>query len=247
MTPEHAKRVLMLYRPGTADAEDPEVVEAMSLARSNPELGAWFQQHCAFQTAMRNKFRQIQAPADLKARLAEAHKRVQVRPGRGRQRQRTAWMAAAAVVLLLALAGTLLIGLRTPNRFADYRSRMVRTVLREYRMDILTNDMPAVRRFLKSGGAPSDYELTPGIDKLKLTGAGLLRWRGNPVSMVCFDRGDTNMLFLFVMNKVATKDLPPAELKVVQVKKLLTLSWTRDDKAYVLAGPVEPDFARKYR
>jgi len=148
-------------------------------------------------------------------------------------------------VLLLALAGSLLRP-RIPNRFADYRSRVVRETLRGYSMDIVTNDMRAVRRFLEERGAPSEYELTEGLEKLTLTGAGLLEWRSNPVAMVCFDRGDNQMLFLFVMNKAAVKDSPPAAPQVEQVNKLLTVSWTRDDYTYVLAGPEEPDFEKKY-
>jgi len=108
--------------------------------------------------------------------------------------------------------------------------------------------MREVRRFLEERGAPSDYELTKGLEKLTLTGAGLLRWRSNPVAMVCFDRGDKQMVFLFVMNKAAVKDSPPAAPpQVAQVNKLLTVSWTRDDYSYVLAGPEEPDFEKKYR
>ena len=243
MTLEESRRVLTLYRPGTADGSDPEFAEAVELARNNAELRAWFEQHCALQTAMRNKFRQIEAPPDLRARLDEAQKLDRMRR---RRRRAAAWMAAAAAVLLLALAGSLL-GPRIPNRFADFRSRVVREAVRGYRMDIVTNDMREVRRFLKVRGAPSDYELTKGLEKLTLTGAGLLRWRNNPVAMVCFDRGDKQMVFLFVMNKAAVKDSPPAAPLEAQVNKLLTVSWTRDDYSYVLAGPEEPDFEKKYR
>ena len=241
MTLEEAKRVLALHRPGTADAGDPEFAEAMELARNNPELHAWFVQHCAFQTAMRDKFRRIEVPPELKARLAEAQKVVRPR----RWRRRTGWMAAAAAVLLLGLAGTFL-GSRIPNRFPDYLSRMVGTALRGYRMDIRTNDLAVLRRFHDARGAPSDYALTSGIKKLPLTGGGLLHWRSNPVAMACFDRGDHQMLFLFVMDKSALKDAPPATPQVTQVKSLLTVSWTRGDKTYVLAGPEEPDFEKKY-
>ncbi len=243
MTLQEAKRVLTLYRPGTADAGDPEVAEAVELARHDAEFRAWFEQHCAFQTAMWNKFRQIEAPPDLRARLDEAQKLDRLRR---RRRRAAAWMAAAAAVLLLALAGSLL-GPRIPNRFADYRSRMVRGALRGYSMDIVTNDMVEVRRFHAARGAPSDYALTKGLEELTLTGAGLLEWRSNPVAMVCFDRGDNQMLFLFVMNKAAAKDSPPAAPQVSQVNRLLTASWTRDNYTYVLAGPEEPDFEKKYR
>lgn len=240
MTLEEAKRVLTLYRPGTADAGDPEFADAVELAQTNSELRAWFEQHCAFQAAMRSKFRQIEAPPDLRARLDGAQKL-----GRLRRRRREAWMAAAAAVLLLALAGSLL-GPRIPNRFPNYLSRMVSGALRGYSMDIVTNDLVEVRRFHAARGAPSNYALTKGLEKLTPTGAGSLQWRSNPVAMVCFNRGDNQMLFLFVMNKAAVKDSPPAAPQVSRVNKLLTVSWTRGDYTYVLAGPEEPDFEKKY-
>jgi len=242
VTLEEARQVLTLYRPGTADAGDPEFAEAVELARNNAELGAWFEQHCAFQTAVRSKFRQIEAPPDLRARLDEAHQRDRFR----RRRRRAApWMAAAAAVLLLALAGSLL-GPRIPDRFADFRARMVSTALRDNYMDIDTHDMREARRFLEERGAPSSYPLTKGLEQLSLTGAARLTWRSNPVAMVCFDRGDKQMLFLFVMNKAAVKDPPPAAPQVEQVNKLLTVSWTRGDYTYVVAGPEQPDFEKKY-
>jgi hypothetical protein len=234
----------MLFRPGTADAGDPEFAEAMELARTHAELRAWFEQHCAFQTAMRSKFRQIEPPPELRAQLNDAQRLVRLRR---RRRRAAAWMAAAAaaVLLLLALAVSLQ-GPRIPNRFADYRSRIVHGALRGYSMDIITKVMMEVRRFHADRGAPSDYALTKGLAKLTPTGAGLLKWRSNPVAMVCFDRGDHEMLFLFVLNKAALKDSPPGAPQVVPVNKLLTVSWTRGDYTYVLAGPEEPDFEKKY-
>ena len=69
MTPSQAKEILLLYRPGTADAEDPQVVAAVGLARRDPELARWFERHCGFQNAMSAKLRQIEVPLHLKAAL----------------------------------------------------------------------------------------------------------------------------------------------------------------------------------
>jgi len=85
-----------------------------------------------------------------------------------------------------------------------------------------------------------------GLKQLQLTGGGLLRWRSQPVTMVCFDRGDKQMLFLFVMARSAVKDPPPETPQVVKVNKLLTAQWSQADKTYLLAGPEEADFVRKY-
>jgi hypothetical protein len=157
------------------------------------------------------------------------------------------WLAAAAMIMLLLGLAPLWLSPRNPDRFTDYRSRMVRTVLREYRMDIVTNDMTQVRQFLAAHEAPADYALTKGLEALQLTGGGLLRWRGNRVSMVCFDRGDKAMLYLFVIQRAALKDAPRESLQPAKVNKLATLSWSQGDKTYVLAGPDEPLFLQRYR
>lgn len=246
MTSFEAREILLLYRPGTADAVDPRMAEALALARQDPELGRWFEQHRAFQKAMRAGFRRIEVPAHLKTSLLiqkPAQRRVIVRQAWWR---RPVWLAAAAMVLLVfGLVGVWLKP-RSPDRFANFQSRMVGAVQLAYRMDIETNDMQQVRQLLASRGAPADYDLARGLEHLQLTGGGRLRWRSNPVAMVCFDRGDKKMLFLFVMKRSAVKDPPPKTPQLVKVRQMLAASWTHGDNTYVLAGPEEPDFLKKY-
>jgi hypothetical protein len=42
------------------------------------------------------------------------------------------------------------------------------------------------------------------------------------------------------------KDAPPTSPQVTKVNKLVTVSWSEGDRAYVLAGPEEVDFSKKY-
>ena len=243
MNISEAKAVLLLYRPG---ASDPQMVEALALARQDPELGRWFEQHRAFQQAMRAGFQQIEVPAHLKTSLLMQH------PAQPTLAPLQAWWrspvwlsAAAAVVFLLGLAGIWLKP-RPADRFANFQSRMVSEAQREYRMDLVTNDMHQIRQFMASRGAPDDYHVPQGLEHLQLTGGGLLAWRSNPVAMVCFDRGDKQMLFLFVLKRSALKDPPPAEPQVSRVSQMVTVSWTHGDNTYVLAGPEEAGFVQKY-
>jgi hypothetical protein len=106
--------------------------------------------------------------------------------------------------------------------------------------------MRQLRQFIAGKGAPSEYQLTKGLQKLQLTGGGCLQWRSHPVAMVCFNRGDDQMLFLFVMKRSALKDPPAGTPQVSKVTELQTVSWTRGEYTYVLAGPEEPQFLRKY-
>jgi len=247
-----AKEILLLYRPGTAELADPQMTEALALARQDPELGRWFEQHRAFQKAMRAGFHQIEVPAHLRTSLLarmQTQPTVITPPALGRTPpwwRNPVWLAAAAaVVLLLGLAGAW----RQPrpaDRFANYRSRVLGEALRDYRMDVMTNDMRQVRQFMASRGAPADYGLTRGLEHLQLTGGGQLTWRSKPVTMVCFDRGDKKMLFLFVMNRSAIKDPPPKTPQLAKVRQLLTASWTQGENTYVLAGSEEAGFPGKY-
>lgn len=245
MTAAEAREILLLYRPGTSDGEDPQIIEAMDLARRDPELSKWFAQQQAFQIAMKARFREIPAPEHLKLALL-ARQKVVHPPVFWR---RPVWVAAAAIFAVLLGLAAFVTRPSVPNRFGHYRETMVNAAVRMYGMDLQTNDMMQLRRFVGSHGAPDDYQLTGGLAQLQLKGGGLQRWRGNPVSMVCFDRGGGTMLFLFVMKQSAVKDPPPQSPQkavVAQVDGLMTASWSKGGDTYVLAGPGEPSFPEKY-
>ncbi len=246
MTRAEAQEILLLYRPDMDEAVDPQMAAALDLARRDPELGRWFDEHCAFQKAMREKFQQIEVPTDLKRRLlAQMNSEDKIiRPAIWWRQP--AWLAAAAAVILVIGIVAMWSRPSSSDGFANYESRMVSGALRQYQMDIRTNNLEAVRHTLEALGAPGGYSIPKGLQRLSLTGGGALRWQDNPVAMVCFDRGDKQMLFLFVMNRAAIKD-PPSETPTTGVVRgLFTASWSEGDKVYLLAGPQEADFMAKY-
>jgi hypothetical protein len=70
---DEAKNILLLYRHGTADADDPQIAGALALAQRDPELARWLEEHCARQFVLREKFRQIAAPAGLREQIISEH------------------------------------------------------------------------------------------------------------------------------------------------------------------------------
>jgi hypothetical protein len=241
VTPEQAKEILLLYRPGTADAEDLEMIEAVALARQEPELGRWFDQHRAYQTAMRAKFRELEAPEHLKLALLAGQRNILPPPVRAWWRQPVVWAAAAALVLLL---GLVLLPRRPPvlDRFANYRETMVAAAVRGYNMEWQTANMEQLRSSIGSKGAPADYQLSTGLQQLNLLGGAVLHWRGHPVTMLCFGHG-TGRSWLFVMKTSGLPDPPAPGSNASKVSQLYTAGWSHGDDTYLLATE-EADLAK---
>lgn len=247
MTLLEAKITLLRYRAGGDDPGDPEVAQALALARQDPTLQQWLAREQECQGAIRAKMRGIRVPADLKDRILAAPKvsRPQFR------RSNTLLATAAAFTILFAAAALVWTSRDAGPRFAQFQSRMVSTVLRQYRMDVASEDMAAVRDHMVKNGAPADYLLTRGLEGVPLAGGGFLRWQNQPVSMLCFYRKqtpqDTEMIYLFVLRASGLKDPPPPTPRVGQMSGMTTVTWTAGENVYLLTGPEEPGFAEKYR
>ncbi len=243
MNRDQAKHILLLYRPDSGDAQDVEIAEALALAQQDSELGAWLEQHQAFQSAMRAKLRQLEPPQQLKAAILANHKKI-IRPPFWRQPP--VWAAAvAALVLGLALLLSRP-GNSANSGFGNFEAMMVSKALRGYVMDWWTNDLSALRGQLAQAQAPGNFDLPKGLAELQLTGGAHLTWRAHPVAMVCFKRPDRRDVWLFVLNRAALKDPPPQAPRLQPVDRLMTASWSRGENVYVLAAPPESDFLERY-
>jgi uncharacterized membrane protein YbaN (DUF454 family) len=241
VNPQTAKEILVRYRPGTADERDPEIAEAIAFCQQDPELQHWLHSHCEYQRAIREKLRSSPVPADLRERLLSSRKVVRVPVWR----RPAAWLAAAAIIVFLGVALIWQPG-KSPDRFAGYEARVVGSAVREYHMEVVTNDMAALRQHIAHGGAPGDYDIPDPLRQLELTGGGVLTWRNNPVGMVCFDRGDRQMLFLFVARASAFRDPPGPKPQVTRLADLISVSWRAGDKCYTLAGPADSAALKSY-
>jgi hypothetical protein len=241
MNSHEAKRILLRYRPDASDAADPDVAEALALVGRDPELQQWFDTQCAFQRQMRQHLRNLPVPP-----RAIAPPKVLAGPASWWTRRGTL-LAAAAAVVAAGIALSFWFTPKTPAHFDNYRARMARSVLREYQMDIETRDMNTLRQYLDGKGAPADYRVPDALQPMALTGGGVHRWRGKPVSMICFDQGKGDMIFLFVVDRSGIENPPPARPEIARVSSLVTASWTEGTKAYLLATEGTDESAlRKY-
>ena len=242
MNHDEAKTILLLYRPGPVDANDPEIAGALALAKQNPELARWLEEHCARQEALRAKFRQITAPAGLKEQIISEQVVLSKRTAR---REKLIAVAAAAIIVvsLVALAPFWL-----PNRtvatdtLAGYKIQMVSIALRgPYRMDLTTNDPEQIRAYFVQNQAPADYVLSAGLQKASVIGCAIEDWQTSKVSMICYRtgkplaRGQQSDLWLFVVDRTLLKDAPPpGPPRIASVNRLTTAVWSQGNKVYLL-------------
>ncbi|HVU08171.1 MAG TPA: hypothetical protein VHG89_06485 [Verrucomicrobiae bacterium] len=238
MTRDEAKNILLLYRPGTADAQDAEIAAALALVKQDAELSRWLEQHCARQEMLRSKFQQISAPAGLKEQITSE---------RAVQEQKV--FHHRALVFTTAAVMAILIGLfiffrqqpPSDDTFANYRSRMVSTALRGYSMDFESADLKQIRDYLAQQKAPADYDLPAGLQKIAASGCAVEDWQSAKVSMICFQTGkplssgEKSDLWLFVVDRASIKNLQLENSpQFIKVNKLTTATWTRGDKLYLL-------------
>ncbi len=240
---QQAKRILIGYRPGIDDDSDAEVKEALRLVETDEQLRKWLEHQRAWHGAIRAHLNKIHVPPDLAWQIL-AQRRIAAPLWRRRE-----FLVAAAAACLLLLAISAFWWRRTDEEstFAAFRSRMVRFAVREYRMDIVTNDATEVRQFLAKGGAPADYTLPRGLESRPVIGGARLSWQGHPVSMVCLSAETKETLFLFVVNRTDVRDgtAPAQAPEIVSLHRLNAAAWTLGDRIYLLAAPLEEPELRK--
>ncbi len=243
MTPDEAKAVLWLHRPGRAEPSDPDPTAALALARQDAALGQWLAAQQRFHARVGDCLRSLEPPAELKERILA---RQPVREPRSWWRQPALWAAVGFGMLLLG-GGLRWAKPRSHDDFASFRVRMARFAVRQYGMDLATNDLDQIRAFLAQAGRPSTFVLTTPLAKLPLLGCAALTWHGQPVSMLCFDRGRGELVWLFVVRQPAVRGAPlTAAPRTARVGALATASWTVAQKTYLVAVAGDPALLRRF-
>lgn len=242
MDSQEAKEILRAHRPGTSDSDEPEIQEALDLARRDPGLSLWLEQQTAIHEVLRGCFADIPVPPGLAGQII----------GANRRRKRIRWRQSrvlAAVAAAAVLAGAIAFWPGTPDEpdtFVAYRERMARAAQRDYRMGMLSRDTSEIRRYLRENKGHADFVLPPGLDRLPGIGAALLHWHDHPVSLVCLDDGNKGMLYVFITDQASFSNGPRiGGPEFGRLGRLTTASWTRDGKTYLLAATEDEETLRR--
>jgi hypothetical protein len=252
MNDARAKEVLACYRPGIDDAAEPEVAEALALANTNPSLNSWWQNQQAVHQALRSKFRSLPVAEALKEQIISERPNPLAR----RFTRAVAFAALAAVILVTSflMFRNQSLSTRETADFANFQSRMVRKIVREYpRMDLLTEDQNRIRQYLAGHDGIKSFTLpAPLANEAATTGCAIINWQGRKVSMICFNSGSKKNstaadLFLFAVEreKITGKDIPAGPHHVV-FTGVPVVTWTAGETVYLLAANGADELVRRY-
>lgn len=254
MNRDEAKQILLLYRPGTADADDPEVVAALAMANGDPELSRWLAEHNARQTALREKFRQLPVLAGLKEQII-SEQAAKSRAASLRGKMMGVAAAAAILISLLVLAHSFWPGGggQGGHTLADYKNQMIAATQAGYSMNLLSSDGGKIQAYLAGAQAPSDYVLPEGMRNVAMTGCAVENWQNSKATMICFRSGKTlphgqfGDLWLFVVDRASVKDAPDlSSPQFAEVNGLMTAAWTQGDKLYLLGAQGDENDIKKF-
>jgi hypothetical protein len=244
MDNREAKFILSAYRPGGQDANDSRFSEALEQVRRDPILERWFRESVGFDSALTEKLRALDAPADLRESIL-AGSRVS-RPHRW-SNAFIRWAIAAAVILCATLAPLIWHNWR-PAHLAGWQSEaldVVSSLVRnESNFDAQSHDAAELVGWLSANHAPAVQKLPPNLEKLESLGCKTFSWNGTPVSVICFVRPDGGLIHL-VLAKAADgrRDNVP---RFVQQGDWATATWRSGDMICMLALEGRADQLRSY-
>lgn len=253
MDSREAREVLKLYRPGDNDSADPRMAEALEQARRDPELAAWFAQHRAVCAVIRSRLKAVPVPAGLQQKIMAERTRGRARIVPLPVVFKT--LAAAAVIAILCLIGFTVLN-RPPDArtFSNYRDHVALSVQRGVPyMRMASTNQAEIRDYFRANGGAVDYTLSKALSQLPGEGGSVDPWFDRNFEMLCLNAGtdasgQRNDLWVFIMKKTSLPDAPApgAPPQFLKIGDLMTASWTKDDKIYVLAARGQEEDLQKY-
>ena len=243
MNNTEAKFILTAYRPGGRDAGDSAMAEALSQAKNDPALGAWFAREQAHGAAVATKLREVAPPAGLREAILAG--------GRASGREvttRRAWWARPGWLTMVAAAAVLL-GFAAWWRFAPvggatFEEFAVNFVDHGFRLQKHSADVAVLKTWLGEQHGPLPEALPAKFAELRALGCRTLDYRGRDVSLVCFERGGKEF-HVFVARRTDAPGSADVAPRFLDRGKFAAVTWTDANNRYVLVSDAGLDAVKR--
>ena len=233
MDEAQARLILQSFSPRTGQNEDPEVAEALKTAAADPALARWLEEEQAFDQAVAQHLAAIPAPFGLRTRILAQAEDVQ-----HTSKLRWAFRIAATVALLLLFAQGLSFwraSQRGSNLPAEYAREMTSFIQLPPPLPMESGDLGQIRNWLAEKDA-APVKVPARLAALQPLGCRVLSFRGQQVSLICFEREGKHLAHLFVVDRAALPKLAANAGPVFSNQHgWMTATWVEDGRVYMIA------------
>jgi hypothetical protein len=234
MDKQNVRAVLSAYRANETFADDGRFEAARQQTETDPALAQWWKDEQDLDRLIAAKLAGVAAPAGLKSQLLNPERRSF--PSRAMWPRKMA-MLAASIVLLAVFFGSWSGLFQPATSLAEYRDEMVSFIRLDPPLDMKSSQLSQVTAFLKEHGAPSGLHVPGQLQQLGPVGCRTLRFRGGDVALICFRRGDGDLMHMFVIDRKAMAKVKSMEEPQFAVEgDWMTAAWTDDEHTYLLAA-----------
>lgn len=241
MDNEQAKFLLCACQSSGLDDKQPDVVEALAVARKDPGLDAWLAEERASDSALAKKMRELEPPPELRSRLL-----IGVRASRKPPLWRRFRMPLGMAALFMVGLGIATL-IRPPGYMVD-ESAPTLTAWQKSCVGIFAHPFFSLDYFDESYAPLEDYLVKNGARVVAGTlpfgdgvtsalGCSVLEWREAPVSLACFNSEEGELVHLFAMPARHLESVDALETTHrTQVGSFATATWSQDDLVVMVAS-----------
>jgi hypothetical protein len=227
-----AKLRLAVYRRTGADAQDPFFAEALQQAEKDPALREWLADQQQFDAQFAAALGEIRGPKEGRAHIEATMMR---RPIHWLRRWPVALAASIAVLLGAYFTFERGRALSLPQN-ASVAQLAEHLSAHHASIGLMSSDYSKLRTWIAEKGGPLPDRLPPGLAQLGVLGCQTWETNHGKVSLVCFVRGNKDMIHLYVFeNPRDGASLP--EMGAPRYERAGEWSfalWRDDGRAYAL-------------
>ena len=231
MTPEEAKFILEARRPDGSDDAEPQMAEALAVAKNHPEIRQWLAEQGEFDMLIAGKLSGVSAPARFRERIVAGR-----RVGRSRSwwSTRRVLPLAAAIALLLSIGA---VWLRSPegNTVAAFGAHAEKFIHEkwDHKFDLPESDLGRIGEWVSKQDGPAPVDVPSRVAGSKMYGCKLYEWNGHKATLVCFSASDGGTIHLVVTRREGVSNPPGASPVHFSHGEFNMAAWSRGDRVYV--------------
>jgi hypothetical protein len=237
MRSDELKFLLSVSRPGDENACDPPMRKALRTARSDAELSYWLKEAREFDVAVGKKLKEaMPVPPDLRTTIMAGARFSH--PVRCSWRRVALGGLAAAALLMIGIAALIF---RAGEPLAGWQLAALDLIpcltSGQIPLDRQSRDVREIQSWLEGANVPAPAVLPAGLSRLKSIGCKTFFWRNQPVSIICFQKGEEGFVHLVVIARQSAADSstndPP---RWVKRGEWLTATWSKGPQTYMVAA-----------